>query len=328
MFLFTTPPSRDAAPPTPVVDAIRSGAQKTGTRFDYLLATAQRESALDPNARAKSSSASGLFQFVEQTWLGLIKSDGGQLGLGNYARAITTRGDGQHAVDDPATRQAILALRQDPAVASVMAGALTQRNREFLTAELGREPSASDLYAAHFLGARGAADLIRAAQTNPARPVATDFPDAAAANRPIFFDGAGRARGAGEVYTLLAQGHAGVSAAPAFAPDRPLTFAHADGPAFHGLFQTENRQGPISDAVARLWRTGKTVTAPAATAALGGFFPSSTGVSNPAREPEPAGTAAAMPASAPLPPQRPSQPPEPKAVRRPLDLGAFMTGGR
>jgi hypothetical protein len=54
MFLFTTPssPVRDSAPASPVVDAIRQGAERTGTGFDYLLATAQRESALDPGARA------------------------------------------------------------------------------------------------------------------------------------------------------------------------------------------------------------------------------------------------------------------------------------
>src|SRR5687767_15809171 len=68
MFLFTAPPApvRDTAPASPIVDAIRQGAEGTGTGFDYLLATAQRESALDPAARARSSSASGLFQFIEQ----------------------------------------------------------------------------------------------------------------------------------------------------------------------------------------------------------------------------------------------------------------------
>ena len=75
--------AREPAPVNPVVDAIRQGAEKTGTGFDYLLATAQRESALDPKARARSSSASGLFQFIEQTWLGLVRTEGPKLGLGD-----------------------------------------------------------------------------------------------------------------------------------------------------------------------------------------------------------------------------------------------------
>src|SRR5215213_7197360 len=118
MFLFTTPSSRepaarDAPAATPVVDAIRQGAEKTGVRFDYLLATAQRESALDPSARARTSSASGLFQFIEQTWLGMIKSEGQKAGIGDYARAVSTDSSGTHRVEDPRTRQAILDLRHD-----------------------------------------------------------------------------------------------------------------------------------------------------------------------------------------------------------------------
>src|SRR4051794_29569508 len=257
MFLFTTPTGREASPvssqqATPVVDAIRQGAERTGAGFDYLLATAQRESALDPKAQARGSSASGLFQFVEQTWLGTMKSEGGRAGLSDYARAISTRQDGTYAVDDPSMRRAILDLRQDPAVASVMAGALTQKNREVLTSELGRAPTGGELYAAHFLGAAGAADLVKAAATNPTRPIASDFPDAAAANRSIFFDPQGRSRGAGEVYALLTRSQGASSAeraststtaAPAFAPDRPVAFARQDGPAFHGLFQSGGRPG-------------------------------------------------------------------------------------
>ena len=98
-----------------------------------------------------------------------------------------------------------------------MAGTFTQRNRDLLAAELGREPTSADLYVAHFLGARGAVDLIRQAQTAPRRSAAAEFPDAAAANRPIFFDRKGRARGAGEVYALLAASHGTQAAASAAA---------------------------------------------------------------------------------------------------------------
>ena len=162
MFLFTTPPAstretglgRDAgtrngattgtaagSASAGVVDAIRSGARSTGTEFDYLLATAKRESSLDPSAKAATSSATGLFQFIEQTWLGTMKNAGPKLGLSAYADAITARPNGTYAVEDATTRQTILDLRRDPAVAATMAGALTQRNGEALTAALGREPT-------------------------------------------------------------------------------------------------------------------------------------------------------------------------------------------
>jgi hypothetical protein len=323
MFLFTTPTSREAAPAgTPVIDAIRQGAERTGVGFDYLLATAQRESALDPKAQARGSSASGLFQFVEQTWLAMVKSEGGKAGLSDYSRAISTRSDGTYSVEDPSLRRAILDLRQDPGVASVMAGALTQKNREALTADLGRAPTGGELYVAHFLGARGASDLIKAASSNPSRPIASDFPEAAAANRSIFYDSQGRARGAGEVYALLTANASGSAAAAMPAADRPGVAVRQDGPAFYGLFQTGGRTGPISDTVAKLWRTGRQ-EAGQKVAALS-YFPSSRSVP----EPEPAPEAAPVPdaprtAQIPLPPRRPDRASSTDTAK-PLDLSAFM----
>ncbi len=221
MFLFTTPPastrdtgaSREAGPrgttgrssaPGGVIEAIRDGAQTSGAGFDYLLATAQRESALDPSAKAATSSATGLFQFIEQTWLGTMKTAGPRLGLSTYADAITRGADGTYSVSDPSAKQTILGLRRDPRIAATMAGALTERNRETLTAALGREPTGGDLYAAHVLGARGAAALIATAQASPARAAALDMPEAAAANRGLFYDRSGRPRGAAELYAHLA----------------------------------------------------------------------------------------------------------------------------
>ena len=67
---------------TDVLAALRTAAHKTGLDFDYLLSTAMRESKLDAQAKSKSSSASGLFQFIDQTWLGLVKKFGGTLALG------------------------------------------------------------------------------------------------------------------------------------------------------------------------------------------------------------------------------------------------------
>ena len=74
---------------TRVTGAIRNAASATGAGFDYLLNTAMRESNLNPNAKAKSSSATGLFQFIDQTWLGTMKQSGAALGYGKYADAIT-----------------------------------------------------------------------------------------------------------------------------------------------------------------------------------------------------------------------------------------------
>src|ERR1700744_4936867 len=96
-----------------VAGAIRQASQATGTSFNYLLATAQVESGLDPRAGASTSSARGLFQFIDQTWLGTIKQSGTALGYGRYADAITKTASGQYQVSDPEMRQEILKLRND-----------------------------------------------------------------------------------------------------------------------------------------------------------------------------------------------------------------------
>ncbi|MFO1148595.1 MAG: lytic transglycosylase domain-containing protein [Alsobacter sp.] len=277
MFLFTSLPeqpepraaSAPAKAPAQVVDAIRDGSARTGADFDYLLKTAQRESALDPAAKAKSSSATGLFQFIEQTWLGVMKGAGPEHGLGNYAQAISSA-NGRYEVSDPSLKAEILQLRNDPKTAAVMAGEFTRRNAQQLAGALGRQPTDGELYAAHFMGSSGAADLIKQVQAAPQANAAALFPDQAAANRSIFYDKAsGRPRTVSEVYATLVQeaGTAGASGVPKLSSDpstwligqasaQPVTvtaYAHADGPALHGLFRTEGVRGPLNQTVQRLW---------------------------------------------------------------------------
>ena len=53
-----------------IAGSIRQAASTTGASFEYLLATAKMESNFNPKAAATTSSARGLFQFIDQTWLG------------------------------------------------------------------------------------------------------------------------------------------------------------------------------------------------------------------------------------------------------------------
>src|SRR5260370_3087684 len=119
-----------------IAGAIKQAASTTGTSFEYLLATAKMESNFKPTAGASSSSARGLFQFIDQTWLGTVKEAGAQLGYGNYAGAITKSSSGSYSVRDPAPRSAILKLRDDPAASSAMAGVQTPPHRFRLPAQL------------------------------------------------------------------------------------------------------------------------------------------------------------------------------------------------
>jgi hypothetical protein len=198
-----------------VAGAIKQAASTVGTSFEYLLATAKMESNFNPTAGASTSSARGLYQFIEQTWLGTVKEAGTQLGYGKYADAITKFPSGSYSVNDPAARHAIMKLRDDPAAASSMAAVLTQSNSFNLTGKIGRRPTDAELYIAHFMGASGAARLITNAEDNPQASGARLFPNAAAANRPIFFDRTGRARSVAEVYSVLASRYASAANSPA-----------------------------------------------------------------------------------------------------------------
>ena len=199
-----------------IAGAIRQAASTSGASFEYLLTTAKMESDFNPTAGATTSSAHGLFQFIDQTWLGTVKEAGAQFGYSNYADAITKSSDGYYSVSDPTARRAIMKLRDDPAAASAMAAALTQSNSFQLTGMIGRRPTDSELYMAHFMGVGGAARLIANAEDNPQASGARLFPNAAAANRSIFYErSTGRARSASEVYSVLTQRYASAAASPA-----------------------------------------------------------------------------------------------------------------
>lgn len=183
-----------------VVQALEKASAVTGVDFNYLLGTAIRESGLKPTAKSGNSSASGLFQFVEQTWLGLVKEFGAKHGLTSYANAISKGEDGHYHAADAADRSAILRLRNDPQVSAMMAGEYTRQTQEVMEDRLGRKVSSGELYAAHLLGPGSACKLIRTNQGAPQTAACDLFPKAADANPHIFFHADGSPKSVREVY--------------------------------------------------------------------------------------------------------------------------------
>lgn len=197
--------------------AIQTAAARSGMPFDYLLNQAKVESGLDPSARARTSSATGLFQFIDQTWLGTVKKHGGRHGLGWAAAAIRQGRDGRFQVDDRGLRRTILDLRKNPEAASAMAAEFASDNRAALERGLGRRAEPVDLYLAHFLGAGGATRFLRAHDADGRASAARLLPEAARANRWVFFARDGSARSLGEIRNRFAAkigGHGKPGSAP------------------------------------------------------------------------------------------------------------------
>ncbi len=194
----------EAAPATStrsdVIAALHQASAETGSNFDYLLGTAMRESSLKPQAKSSTSSATGLFQFVDQTWLGLMKQHGGKFGLGSYANAIEQNSDGRYEADNHDDRQAILALRNDPKVSALMEGEYANETRSTLESSLGRGVCNGELYAAHFLGPEAACKLIKMSENQPAASAPDAFPAAANSNKSVFYKADGTPKTVRDVY--------------------------------------------------------------------------------------------------------------------------------
>lgn len=236
--------------PQSLAHVLTSAGDRSGVDFDYLLQTAIRESSLNPQAKAQTSSATGLFQFLESTWLQVIKQEGPRLGYGEIAQHVERTGDGDYVVRDPQLRAQILDMRKDPQMAADLAAAFTKSNGDYLQQRFGRMPSAGELYIAHFLGAQGAERMFQAGLQNPDQIAAELFPRQADANRSIFYNG-GQPRTIREVYRVLVAKHEGGGVDASFAaqqmtgesvaPELPVVPSRfsEENMSFTGLFKTE-----------------------------------------------------------------------------------------
>lgn len=171
--------------PTHIVNYIQRASDETGVDFSYLVHQAKAESSFDPNAKARTSSATGLFQFIERTWLDLAEKHGHKYGL------------------EGLSKQELLDKRKDPEIASMMAAELATENKAVLEARTNEDIGATELYFAHFLGAGKASDFINARAENGDAKAAYLFPKAAKANQAVFFNRDGSARTLDEVHAYF-----------------------------------------------------------------------------------------------------------------------------
>jgi hypothetical protein len=189
-----------------VLSSIKQASRQTGVDFGYLMAQAAQESSFQPTAQAASSSASGLYQFLESTWLKMVHEHGAEHGLSQFANQITEDSSGNLKVANPEAKRAILDLRKDPHVSAVLGAEFALSNKEELESQLNRKVGSTELYLAHFLGASGATRFLQAIDHNSAQSAASLMPQAAAANRAVFYDhDTGKPRTVGEVYAMFSK---------------------------------------------------------------------------------------------------------------------------
>lgn len=138
---------------TPEVrEAIIEAARQFNVPADVMFAVARQESAFKPDAKARTSSATGLFQHIDSTWNTMVDRYGSRFGI---------------------TRQT---PRTDPKASALMGAAFMAENARQLNA-VGLEVTPSSLYMAHFAGAKGA---IKALTAPPDKPASAVFGRAAA----------------------------------------------------------------------------------------------------------------------------------------------------
>jgi hypothetical protein len=154
----------------------QEGVKTDGAMAKYLQTIALIESGGDKNAKAGTSSASGMFQFTEGTWKQMTKEMGK-----DYSK------------DD----------RFDPKKAAEVAEYFSKKQKAQIEKSTGREAGMTDMYMGHFLGAGGASKFLKAKDQDPNQSAAALDPAAAKANKNIYYNKEGKERTVQEVYDLM-----------------------------------------------------------------------------------------------------------------------------
>ena len=177
-----------------LVETVVRAARDTDTDPALLMSIADKESAFAPTVKASTSSATGLFQFIDSTWLRVVRDFGAQHGLNKEVAAIDSS-DGPPSIADPAARRRILGLRNDPYLSALLAAEMLKHDTAQIATRIGRNLSDGETYLAHFLGPSDAEKFMAKVVTEPKYAAPRLLPKPARANRTIFFAVAKRRAG-------------------------------------------------------------------------------------------------------------------------------------
>ncbi|TAL28725.1 MAG: hypothetical protein EPN97_14090 [Alphaproteobacteria bacterium] len=181
--------------------------------FAYMMKLANAESSYVHDVRATTSSATGLFQFIEGTWSYMVLNYGDKHGLGDFKSQVEMYKDDlgreQARISNPLIRGALLDLRANPQLSALFGADFQAENKAKEACYVEGALKRTDLYLAHFLGASDAVWFLTEMQKNPGQSAVATFPEAAAYNVNVFYarqkGAALRERSLQEVYDIFAR---------------------------------------------------------------------------------------------------------------------------
>lgn len=163
--------------PADVQQGLTMAAEASGVAATWLAEIANAESGFNPAAKNPNSSATGLYQFTDATWISALRK----------SEKVLKERYGVTQDFSKFTKEQMLAMRADPVLQSVVMGEFTFNNITALEEKLGGQHiGLKDAYLAHVMGVDGAAKLIRAMEVNPNAPAEVLFAKEAKANPALF----------------------------------------------------------------------------------------------------------------------------------------------
>jgi hypothetical protein len=178
--------TKEARMKKPVVDVpadirgyIEEAASRAGVPVNVMMAIAKQESDFGRAKDPTSSSAKGLYQFIDGTWESMVKTAAPIYGL-------------------PTT-----ITRDDHRASAFMGAEYARQNKIAFEKVMGRPQKDGEMYISHFMGTQGGIDFVKAYEQNPGQNAAAAFPKAANANKTIFYNDNGTPRSMAQVYSKL-----------------------------------------------------------------------------------------------------------------------------
>lgn len=162
-----------------IINIIKQAAALTGVDPNLMLSMAYMESSLDPSARAGTSRATGLYQFLVggkyDTWGEMLSKYGNDYGIPPNASAM------------------------DPVANAILGGEFIRQNMKAAQKVLNRPITAADIYTMHMMGSGAGPKFLANLERDPNAIAQKDFPNQAASNTGVFAKD-GRWRTYGEIY--------------------------------------------------------------------------------------------------------------------------------